>query len=114
MENKILEALDGLKNQIGGLETQIGDLRTEVSGLGTEVSDLKAEVGLQGNQIKENTQILKALEHLAEVNKAEHEKMIFDIAELRGEVQGVRQDLAKVEMITASNWGDIVKLKSIR
>jgi len=34
------------------------------------------------SQVKENTQILKALEHLAQVNKSEHDRMIFDIANI--------------------------------
>jgi hypothetical protein len=61
MENKILQAIEGLK---------------------TQISTLSDKVDNQGNQINENTQILKALEHLAQVNKVEHDKMFFDIAEI--------------------------------
>jgi chromosome segregation ATPase len=93
MEDKILQAIEGLK---------------------TQITTLSEKVDNQGNQIKENTQILKALEHLAQVNKAEHDKMSLDIAEIRGEIKAMRKDLSNVEIITASNWGDIVRLKSVK
>lgn len=48
----------------------------------------------------ETYQIVKALEHSAEVNKAECDKMTNDIS--------------NVEIITSSNWNDIAKLKSVK
>ena len=63
-------------------------------------------------QVSENTQILKALEHSAEVNKAEHDKIIMDIANISGTVESIKEDICNVEVITASNWKDIAKLKS--
>jgi len=63
----------------------------------------------QGNQLKENTQILKGLEHLAQVNKAEHDKVSFDIAKIYGEIKSMQRDLS-----TANNCGEIVKLKSVK
>jgi hypothetical protein len=41
------------------------------------------------NQIKENTQILKALEHVAEVNKAEHDRMFGYIRNIKGNVEAI-------------------------
>lgn len=96
MEDKILQAIEGLKND-----------------LNRKFDTLSEKVDNQGNQIKENTQILKALEHLAQVNKVEHDKMSFEIAEISGEIKAIRKDLLNVEIITASNWGDIAKLKSV-
>ena len=82
------------------------------------IEDLRRDMNLkfenQDNQLKEHTQILKALEHLAEVNKAEHDKMFFNMAEMSGEIKNIRKVLSNVELITASNWGDIVKLKSVK
>ena len=149
MEDKILQALEGLSNQIGALSekvdmqgnqittlsekvdmqgnqisalsekvdnqgNQISALSEKVDNQGNQISTLSEKVDMQGNQIKENTQILKALEHLAQVNKAEHDKMALDIAEISGEVKAIRKDLVNVELITASNWSDIVRLKSVK
>ena len=66
------------------------------------------------NQLEENTQILKALMHSSEVNAAERDKMANDIAHIKGDVSGLRKDLIQVEMVTSSNWNEIVKLKSIK
>lgn len=90
MEEKILQAIEGLKN------------------------DFKQKFNSLSSQVQENTQILKALEHLAQVNKAEYDKMSFDIAEISGEIKTIRKDLSTVELVTASNWGDIAKLKSVK
>jgi hypothetical protein len=66
------------------------------------------------SKIDEHTQILRALEHSAEVNKAEHDKMANDIAKIQGDVTGIRKDLSQVELVTANNWADIARLKSVK
>ena len=104
MEDRILQAIESL----------ITDFHHKFDSLANQINTLSEKIDNQGNQLKENTQILKALEHLAQVNKAEHDKMSFDIAEINGEVKAMRKDLSNVEIITASNWGDIAKLKSIK
>ncbi len=104
MEDKILQVIIDLKN----------DMNNKFDSLTNQITTLTEKVDNQGNQIKENTQILKALEHLAQVNKAEHDKMSLDIAELKGEIKAMRKDLLKVELVTASNWEDIVMLKSVK
>jgi hypothetical protein len=65
-------------------------------------------------QVTENTQILKSLEHLAEVNRAEHDKMSNDIAHIQGDIEAIKKDFSQVELVTANNWADIVKLKSVK
>lgn len=62
-------------------------------------------------QVSENTQILKALEHSVQVSKAEHDKMLYEVSETRGEVKGIRRDLNAVEIITSKNWNEITQLK---
>ena len=104
MEDKVLKAIEGLRE----------DFNQKIDKVSVKIDSLSDKVDNQGNQLKENTQILKALEHLAEVNKDEHDKMFFNMAEMSGEIKNIRKDLSNVELITASNWGDIVKLKSVK
>ena len=104
MEDKILKAIEGLRE----------DFNQKIDKVSVKIDSLSDKVDNQGTQLKENTQILKALEHLAEVNKAEHDKMFFNMAEMSGEIKNIRKVLSNVELITASNWGDIVKLKSVK
>jgi hypothetical protein len=65
-------------------------------------------------RLDETYQIVKALEHSAQVSKAEHDKMDNDIAHLNGNVEGLRKDLSTVEIVTANNYADIARLKSIK
>src|SRR5665648_1116707 len=105
MEAKILQAIEGLKNDVNNkfdfLTNKVDGLSGEVKGLTNKVDALSSKVDNQGNQIKENTQILKALEHLAQVNKAEHDKMSYNIAEISGEVKAMRKDLSNCLLYTS-------------
>jgi len=116
MEDKILKAIESLKENFNqkidsAVNSAVDGLRKDMN---VKFDSLSEKVDNQSNQLKENTQILKALEHLAEVNKAEHDKMFFNMAEMSGEIKNIRKDLSNVEQITASNWGDIAKLKSVK
>lgn len=64
-------------------------------------------------RLKENTQILKALEHRSEANKAEHDRFFHELAEIKGELKSIRKDVTKVELVTSSNWNDIARLKAV-
>jgi Protein of unknown function DUF16. len=114
------EKVDNQGKQLGSLSEkvdnqgkQLGSLSEKVDNQGKQLGSLSEKLDNQGKQIKENTQILRALEHLAQVNKAEHDKMSLNIAEICGEIKTIRRDLANVEIITASNWSDIAKLKAV-
>lgn len=65
-------------------------------------------------KVDENTKILRALEHSAEVNKAEHDQMSNDIAHIKGDVESIKKDLLQVELVTSNNWTEITKLKAIK
>jgi len=38
--------------------------------------------------------------------------MTLALAEISGELKSMRKDFSTVELVTANNWSDIVKLKS--
>lgn len=65
MDKEILEILQRMEGRFDKLEGRIDCLESKVD---------------------ENTQILRALEHSAQVNKAEHDKMADDIAHIMGDV----------------------------
>ena len=78
------------------------------------LKEFKAEFKIINTKLDENTQILRALQHSIEVNKAEHDKMGNDIVYIKGDVEAIRKDISNVEIITSSNWNDIAKLKTIK
>lgn len=104
MENLNSELLKAIEVM---LKKELQPIKTEVQSIKTEIQSIKV-------QLNENTQILKALEHKADVNKAEHDKMSNDIAHIKGDIEGLRKDITNVEIITSSNWNDIAKLKSVK
>ena len=100
MEEKIFQAIEGLNKRFDTLDTRCDTLETRFDTL--------------ESQVKENTNILKALEHSAEVNKAEHEQMTANISEINGAIKRINKDIAAIELITANNWSDLVHLKAIK
>ncbi len=75
---------------------------------------LKEELEPIKTKLDETYQVVKALEHSAEVNKAEHDKMANDIAHIKGDVEALRKDLSTVEIVTANNYADLAKLKAVK
>lgn len=65
-------------------------------------------------KIDETYEIVRALEHSAEVNKSEHDKILTEIAYIKGDIEAVKKDLCNVEIITSSNWNEIAKLKAVK
>ena len=65
-------------------------------------------------RLDEHTQILRALEHKTNVICAEQENLKHEVAEIKGEVKGIRKDMSSVELITAKNWSDITMLKAVK
>ena len=63
------------------------------------------------SQQKENTSILKALEHKVEVHKAELDKLNINVAKLIGQVKGVRMDINIVQIDVAKNSLDVALIK---
>jgi hypothetical protein len=63
-------------------------------------------------KLDEHTQTLRSLEYASEIHKAEIDRVNYTVARVEGEVNGIREDLTAVEMITSKNWNDISKLKA--
>lgn len=93
MDKEILEILKRLESKFDGLESKFDGLE---------------------NKVDENTQILRALEHSSQVNKADHDNMGNDIAHIKGDIALIKKDLTFVEEATAKNWSDITRLKAVK
>ena len=89
-------------------------IKEELKPINNKLDSLESKVGSLDIQVKENTQILKALEHSAEINKSEHDSMKNDIIHIKGTVEAIKKDLSQVEMVTANNWADIARLKAVK
>lgn len=93
---------------------ELKPVKTDVSGLKEDVSGLKEDMNYMKITLKEQGQILNALEHKLDVVKVEQENMKYDVNKLVGKVEGMENILSIVEAATAHNWNEIVKLKSVK
>ncbi|MDV3427175.1 MAG: hypothetical protein LIR50_08335 [Bacillota bacterium] len=78
------------------------------------MSLVKDDIKLLKISQQENHQILINLEHNSNVDKAELDKMMNDIAFIKGDLALLRKDLSTVEIVTANNYADIAKLKAVK
>lgn len=40
--------------------------------------------------------------------------MTNDIAHIQGDIEVIKKDFSQVELVTANNWAEIVKLKAVK
>lgn len=96
MDEKILQMLEEMKLKIDKIDT------------------IEQKIDAMGLQMDENTQLIRALKDSAEINKAEHDKMMIDIAKIQGDIQSIKKDISKLEVVIGANCVDISYLKAIK
>ena len=72
---------------------------------------LKEELEPIKTKLDETYQIVKALEHSAQVNKAEHDKMDNDIAHIEGKLSNISESIDVLKEMTGKHEVDINILK---
>lgn len=82
-EEKILTLLEGVINKIDKLESRFDNLESRFDNL--------------ESQVKENTQVLKALEHKVDVIKAEQDNFTYQLAKISGDVHSIKSAVIKGE-----------------
>jgi chromosome segregation ATPase len=93
----------------------LGDLLDEkLSPIKGDIKNIKDDIKNMKTQQEESISILRSLEHKADVNKSEHDKLFNDIAKLSGTVENMRKDLSAVEVVTARNLENIAQLKLVK
>ena len=108
---KILDEIKIMRTDISELKSDVSGLKSDVSGLKSDVSQLKADVTELKIRQQEDHQILKALEHKADVNKAEHDKMLIDISKMQGYQKNISESIDAVKEIIGRHEVDITVLK---
>ncbi|CAK7056968.1 hypothetical protein KQI38_10465 [Tissierella carlieri] len=98
-----------LKEEISNVRTE---LKEEISNVRTELKEeisnvrtgLKEEISNVRTELKEDIGVLN-----------DNQMIIFDKLEKMGsDIEGIKEDMSDVQMITANNYKDIVRLKSVR
>ena len=86
MEKEILEILKAMQQDIKGLKESQERLENKIDGVVEQTADL--------------------LEFRTKITDA--------IQQIKTDVEAIKKDVTNVEVITASNWADIAKLKAIK
>ena len=109
-----------ITKDLGGkfMDTQILDIlkvmQTDMKEMQTDMKEMHVDIKLMKTTLEEHTQILGALKHKTDVISAKQENLVHEVAEIQGDVKSIRKDMNSVEIITANNWADVAKLKSIK
>ncbi|MCT4619483.1 MAG: DUF5320 domain-containing protein [Marinisporobacter sp.] len=115
MEKELLLAIrEMLKEELKSIKNEIADIKDEILGIKDETSGIKDEISGMKAKMDKTYEIVKALEHSSQVNKAEHDSMSNDIAYIKGNIEIIKSDMYRVEEATANNWADIARLKQVK
>lgn len=108
-EDQIFDLLERLYIELQDtkkeLKEDITSVRTELKEDITNVrTELKEEISSARTELKEDIKILN-----------DNQMIIFDKLEKIGtDIESIKEDILSVEMLTARNYKDIVRLKSVR
>lgn len=105
LDKELLKLLSDL------LDEKIAPIKDDLRRVKAELKDDLINIKAQQD---ESIAILRSLEHKADINKAEHDKLLNDIVKLSGNVENMRKDLSAVEVVTARNMENIAQLKLIK
>jgi chromosome segregation ATPase len=99
---KILNQIENIDNKISSMDNKINTMDNKISNMdnkintmGNKISNMDNRIVVVEGQLKENTQILKALEHASEVHKAKFDKLNIQIAEIKGEITSFKKETSE-------------------
>lgn len=98
-----------------GMQAGMNEIRNEMKNVKDEIQDFRNETNKRFDRVEERLEKLEAgqeeikniLQELEPLNASRH-------LELKQSIDDLRKDLSTVEIVTASNYADIAKLKSIK
>ena len=115
----VKEEVSTVKEEVSSVKEEVSSVKEEVSSIANRVSSIDNRVGSIENEVKwiktqqqEDHLILKALKHNSEVNKAEHDKMVNEMAYMEGHLKNIDENLNAVKEIIGKHEVDIRVLKN--
>jgi chromosome segregation ATPase len=118
---KIFNKLDIVDNRLGQVEGRLGNIENNLGDVEDNLGNVEESLGQVKAQQEENTQILHALEHKADVHKAEMDNLNNEISHLSGNqkqilrsLEELRDEIDMISLNTAKNSLDLAKMKAAR
>jgi chromosome segregation ATPase len=112
--NTIDKRFNIIDKRLDSIDKRIDSMDKRIDSMDKRIDSMDKRIDLIQEQVTENTHLLKALEENAKVTRAEQEKLSYKISEIEGDTKSIKKDLGTVELVTANNWSDIVRLKAIK
>lgn len=102
---------DKLEGRFDNLENRFDKLEDKSNRLENRFDKLEVEIDIIKIQQQENTQILRALEHKAEVHKAEMDNLHHQLAKIEGTVNEIKENKASINELLGEHDIAIKTLK---
>lgn len=92
---QLIVEVKGINTRLDRMEGRLDKVESRLDRMETEMKILKEDQKLMKSQLDENNSILKALEHKAEINKAEHDNFTIQLARIEGSVNEIKNEVVK-------------------
>ncbi|MDD3224269.1 MAG: hypothetical protein PHX70_06110 [Clostridium sp.] len=102
-----LNEIDSIKEEINSIKEELGPIKTKLN----QIDSIKEELKPIKAKLDETYEIVRALEHSSQVNKAEHDKITNDIAHISGHIKNIDENIGAVKDIIGRHEVDITVLK---
>lgn len=101
MEKEILEVLKVMQSDIKTMQSDMKTMKNEQKETNKRLERVENKTDVIEVQVKENTQILKALQHSSQVHKAEIDKfnitLVKESGELKKQIKNVEDRMSSLE-----------------
>jgi uncharacterized coiled-coil DUF342 family protein len=84
---------------------EVSGMKEEISGVKGEISEMKTDIKLIRTQQSEHEEILQAVRHAQEVQKAQSDKFEIDLAKLSGKMDQGFSDIVEVQKSLIEMYG---------
>ena len=114
MKGDITTMQGDIKVMKGDITTMQGDIKVmkgDITTINNRLDNLENDMAFVKPQVSENTEILKALVHSSQVQKAQIDSIEYNVAHISGDMEDIKTDLSLIEGISAKNWSDVIMMK---
>jgi chromosome segregation ATPase len=102
LDNKVTS----LDSKVTGLDSKVTGLDSKVTGLDSKVTGMETDIKLIKTQQSEQGEILQAVRHAQEVQKAQNDKFEIEIAQLSGKMDQGFNDVVEVQKALLDMYGE--------
>jgi chromosome segregation ATPase len=103
---QILEKLNNMETEQKEQGKKLSSLDSKVTGLDSKVTGMETDIKLIKTQQSEQGEILQAVRHAQEVQKAQNDKFEIEIAQLSGKMDQGFNDVVEVQKALLDMYGE--------